>query len=932
MKTFYLFLIVICISIIPNISNSQVRIYNGTMSNADYLDLYTRDPYSKVYLPCDFEYNGTHWADASIRFKGSTTRYFNKKSFKIKFSSSNLFQTYKEIVLNANYTDKSFMNIKLCFDLFNVLNPLTALAPLYANFNLNGNAKGLYLQLEDPGSKYFMINHGRAVGPVYEANGDYSMADLTIQPISNLKLYYEKQVGDTNYYNDLYDMIVTLNNTTEPNFPTVINQLFDMSTVYTWLAMNAAVADGDTYTSNYYLYRDTTRTSQIWSLIPWDYDMTMGRDGNPNHPYPYDMLNDGFSYTYDVLSGPDNVLKDRVWNNPTTKEQFRQRLIYILNTYFNESYMFPKIDQLANQIAPSVQADPLKWGTIDDFWEHVAARKYFVTARRNFLLKTYINPPSGQYDEATIHPTQLNTPYYFVDHDGNLVATMTFTSYSGLDSIRVRQITNATPPSIPNQTALKYVKRYYQITPYPSSGQFNAKIEFAYIDYNESETEVGTGVQNQRLLKAAYYNTSNQWTLMPSMTNAFANTVTVESITQAVSNRNIAFYVPDSYPQSWFRFGNYDWQKFYDIKFTSSTNGYIIGEQGRFMKTTNGGGNWTGIDIGTNLTTYKMYINGTTIIASADNGLIFKSTNNGSNWTRIPTSTTQPLYSLFFTSASEGWAVGGGGVVLHTVNTGANWTSMVVDANTTFNTIDGFSSTELLIAGTNGKVYKSINGGANWTLIGTGTSNTINSIKKFGSTFMGLTGKNGLVMYSTNKGDTWVNISNSSFDFSDIAFVDDTHFYVCGNAGRIYYTQNRGTSWFYQYTADEHNLIGINFTDATHGFSIGNGGTILRTLTAGTIGVGNITTTIPTEYKINQNYPNPFNPVTKISYDISKSGIVKIKIYDILGREIQTLVNQVQEPGSYSIEFNGNTLSSGIYFYRLEINGFSESKKMTILK
>jgi photosystem II stability/assembly factor-like uncharacterized protein len=931
MRKFYFVLLLVSF-FIPSISSAQIRYYNGTMSNADYLDLYTRDPYSKVYLPCDFEYSGTHWADANIRFKGSTTRYFNKKSFKLKFSSGNLFQTQKDMVLQANYTDKSFMNNKLCFDLFNALNVISPIAPYFISFRLNSFYKGLYLQIEDVGNKYFFTNHSRAIGPVYEANADYSMADLTIQPISTLKLYYEKQVGDTNYYTDLYDMIVTLNNTPESTFPTVINQLFDMNTVYTWLAMNAAVADGDTYTSNYYLYRDTTRTTAIWSIIPWDYDMTMGRDGDPNKPYPYDMLNDGFSYNYDVLSGPDNKLKDRVWANATTKEQFRLRLKYILDNYFIESYMWPKIDQLANQNAAEVNIDPLKWGTIEDYWEHVAARKYFVTARRNFLYKTYINSPSGQYDYATIHPTQTNVPYYFVDHDGTLLATMTFANYSGLDSIRVTQFPNTTPPNIPNAAAQKYVKKYYQITPYPATGQYNAKIEFMYLDYFQTETEVMSGVQNERLLKAAYYNTSNVWTLFPSTTNAFANTVTIQSITQAVNNRNIAFYVPDSYPQSWFRFGNLDWQRFYDVKFTSTANGFITGEQGRFMKTVNGGANWTGIDMGTNLTTYKMYINGSTIITSAEFGQIFKSVNGGTNWTRISTSTTQPLYALYFSSVTEGWAVGGGGVVLHTVNGGTNWTSTVVDANCTFKSIDGFSNTEILISGTGGKVYKTTNGGTNWVLKSIGTANDINVIKKYGTTSMGLAGKSGTIMYSTNKGDTWAAINNYTYEYTDIFYIDDTHIYVCGADGRIYYTQNRGTNWFYQYTADEHALNGIYFTDATHGFSVGNGGTILRTTTAGTISVGNTSLTLPLEYKVYQNYPNPFNPVTKITYDIMKSGNVKLIVFDVLGREISTLVNQQQTAGSYSVEFNGVNLSTGIYFYRLEVNGYVEVKKMMFMK
>jgi hypothetical protein len=84
--------------------------------------------------------------------------------------------------------------------------------------------------------------------------------------------------------------------------------------------------------------------------------------------------------------------------------------------------------------------------------------------------------------------------------------------------------------------------------------------------------------------------------------------------------------------------------------------------------------------------------------------------------------------------------------------------------------------------------------------------------------------------------------------------------------------------------------------------------------------------------KLNQNYPNPFNPLTKISYSVAKQGLVTIKIYDILGREIKSLVNEIKGPGNYLIEFNGSNLTSGIYFYRFEANGFVEVKKMVLIK
>lgn len=88
----------------------------------------------------------------------------------------------------------------------------------------------------------------------------------------------------------------------------------------------------------------------------------------------------------------------------------------------------------------------------------------------------------------------------------------------------------------------------------------------------------------------------------------------------------------------------------------------------------------------------------------------------------------------------------------------------------------------------------------------------------------------------------------------------------------------------------------------------------------------------PKEYKLYQNYPNPFNPMTKINFALPKQGFVTLKIYDITGREIQILVSEVKQAGYYSVDFNGSSLSSGVYFYRIQSNDFVMTKRMVLIK
>jgi hypothetical protein len=107
---------------------------------------------------------------------------------------------------------------------------------------------------------------------------------------------------------------------------------------------------------------------------------------------------------------------------------------------------------------------------------------------------------------------------------------------------------------------------------------------------------------------------------------------------------------------------------------------------------------------------------------------------------------------------------------------------------------------------------------------------------------------------------------------------------------------------------------------------------VTLTGTAGNFSAINSNKIYPKQFAFNQNYPNPFNPSTIINYEIPKSSFVKLRVYDIHGREITTLVNEQKPAGRYNVTFNASKYSSGIYFYRIETGSFSQIKKMVLLK
>ena len=91
-------------------------------------------------------------------------------------------------------------------------------------------------------------------------------------------------------------------------------------------------------------------------------------------------------------------------------------------------------------------------------------------------------------------------------------------------------------------------------------------------------------------------------------------------------------------------------------------------------------------------------------------------------------------------------------------------------------------------------------------------------------------------------------------------------------------------------------------------------------------------TAVPASYGLSQNYPNPFNPSTVIQYGLPTAGLTTLKVYNVLGQEVATLVNEVQAPGTYTVRFNASSLSSGVYFFRVQSGSFSAVKKMVLVK
>jgi hypothetical protein len=121
--------------------------------------------------------------------------------------------------------------------------------------------------------------------------------------------------------------------------------------------------------------------------------------------------------------------------------------------------------------------------------------------------------------------------------------------------------------------------------------------------------------------------------------------------------------------------------------------------------------------------------------------------------------------------------------------------------------------------------------------------------------------------------------------------------------------------------------------DPSTGLPFGNGGVILRTTNGGvTFLYRNKSEGIPKKVLLSQNYPNPFNPSTTIKFELPKSAMVKLSVYDVLGREVSVLVKEQKAPGSYEVIFDGAGFTGGVYLYRLQAGNFVQTRRFLLLK
>ena len=391
---------------------------------------------------------------------------------------------------------------------------------------------------------------------------------------------------------------------------------------------------------------------------------------------------------------------------------------------------------------------------------------------------------------------------------------------------------------------------------------------------------------------------------------------------------------------------------FHFVNCLASRGSYIYtGIGSHIYVSTDGGGEWNSID------SDSIHHIISAITFSAENiivgtmfsriwGEIYISDNNGNSWNEVLNSCS--IHSLF---SKDNNVFVGSYSALYSSDGGTTWDT--VNAGLPASTIEAFaaSDTKIFAGSQNDGVYLTTDNGISWVAVNNGLSSLHIRALAVAEPFL-FAGTSDGIYRASDDGTNWVSVNSGipedDFEgandftvvgtniFVSLEFLNSQYFYA-----KVYLSTNFGESWddVSAGLPEEMEFISALTSNGTYLFA-GRGelyplpsvGVWRRPLSEMITDVDGNINQLPDHYNLSQNYPNPYNPGTKIKYSIPQSSQVQIKVFNALGNEIETLVNEEKPSGTYELNWNDANLPSGVYFYQLKAGEFMSTKKKILLK
>ena len=387
------------------------------------------------------------------------------------------------------------------------------------------------------------------------------------------------------------------------------------------------------------------------------------------------------------------------------------------------------------------------------------------------------------------------------------------------------------------------------------------------------------------------------------------------------------------------------------IDFVNENLGLVAAYNGSVARTTDGGATWSIIGTISGGSPWDMdMLDSLYAWVAATGERIFATTDGGFTWTQQLAAGGLGTYGISFADRNIGVAGGTSGNTYFTTDGGTTWNPAIVKPG---QSIWGIHIAESPVYGTvaltacaSGYVYKSVDGGRTWEVEPRYSINTMSDVWMTDAANAWFVGNSGLILKYYEPGNIPVELISfvASVKGNTISLTWSTATETNNYGYEIQRSVDNGNSWkstgFVEGRGTTTSMSAYSFVDEL--LQPGEYSYRLKQIDVdGTYKFhyleNNVVVGLPDKFELFQNYPNPFNPVTTIKYTIPSSvtheiSNVKLILFDMLGREVSTLVNENKEPGVYEVKFNASALSSGVYLYKLQAGEFSQVKKLILTK
>jgi len=416
----------------------------------------------------------------------------------------------------------------------------------------------------------------------------------------------------------------------------------------------------------------------------------------------------------------------------------------------------------------------------------------------------------------------------------------------------------------------------------------------------------------------------------------------------------------------------------YSIQSLKNNTAMSVGLGGIILSTTNGGVNWKSLSSGTTKNwTDVFFVNHKIGMAVGIDGTILRTEDAGTTWQDQSYDTLESLGGVHFISADTGTVVGTHGLILHTIDGGDRWEIQLSGTMVDLRDVHFTDANTGTVVGQSGIILRTTDGGNSWVKQTSGTTASLEGVFFTAKDTGIVVGAEKTILFTVDGGKTWLRqfIEMNTYFLEDVHFSDSLNGFIVGKGiilksvdgglnwfitsddsmsslcplrsvsflnknigavaggGTILWTTDGGQTWIRQAQPTNNFLTGVAVLDTNTAIVVGSYGTILRIAAPPISSVKENLLPKPENLLkrvvLQQNYPNPFNSSTTIPFSLFEPAFVSLKIFNISGELVSTLLAKTLQAGNYSMQWKLNSEPSGVYFYQITIMPIQQRQKLT---